>query len=551
MAMTTPASDFDALVSQILTQRWHAHPSQASAMGLHQYDGMVPSVSEQAMVNRARQVREALAAVRAVPEGALDARKWLDRRLLLAGLEDEVFHLERWRAYRTNPMDLQFPLEVTNYMERSYAPLEQRMEAMARLFRQVPGYLEEVRDVLRPPLAVPVLGAAIESYQGLASFYTNDLAAFLRQHSLGALGDEAEAARIVAQAALSRFVDHLEELRKTAIPEFAIGPELYDGMLRYGELVDLPLAQIEAAGERDLRRNQERLRHAAQQLAPGRPIEEGIALVDREHPTADTLVGETLALLEELRSFVVEHRLTPVMSEVRAQVKETPPFMRWAFAAMDTPGPFEQVATEAFYYITPVEPTWSAQQAEEWLRNFNYPTLRVIGIHEVYPGHYLHLLRESQVPSDVAKVFGSYSFVEGWAHYCEEMMLEAGYGQDDPRLLLAQAKEALVRDCRLLCSIRMHTQGMTVEEAARFFQENVFSEELPVQKEALRGAFDPGYLNYTLGKLMLYKLRGDWQAEQGAGYSLSAFHDALLSYGSPPIPLLRGVMLRSDSGQVL
>ena len=225
--------------------------------------------------------------------------------------------------------------------------------------------------------------------------------------------------------------------------------------------------------------------------------------------------------------------------------------MRWAFAAMNSPGPFETVATEAFYYVTPVDDRWTAAQAEEWLSNFNYPTLRIISIHEVYPGHYVHFLRNGGAPSDVAKVFGAYSFWEGWAHYCEEMFLEAGYGGGDPELRLAMAQEALVRVCRLLCSLRMHTQGMPLADAARFFQDNAFMAELPASQEALRGTFDPGYLNYTLGKMMIYKLRADWRAQQGAAYSLGAFHDELLSHGGPPLPLLRRTMLRNDDGQIL
>jgi uncharacterized protein (DUF885 family) len=263
------------------------------------------------------------------------------------------------------------------------------------------------------------------------------------------------------------------------------------------------------------------------------------------------LLDETRAMLEELRAFVVDENVASVVSDVRAEVRETPAFMRWAFAAMDGPGPFEEVATESFYYVTPVEPEWSPEQAEEWLSNFNYAALKIISAHEVYPGHYVHFLRHHHAPSDAAKVFGAYSFWEGWAHYCEEMMLEVGYGGGDPRLAFAEAQEALIRICRLLCSIRMHTQGQTQAEATRFFRDNAYMEELPASKEALRGTFDPGYLNYTLGKLMIQKLRDDWQAEQGAAYSLKAFHDELLSHGGPPIPLLRRAMLRHDDGGLL
>ena len=549
--MTASPADFDALISRILAQRWQAHPSQAADLGLHDYDGLLPDVSAHAMADRVRQLRESLEAVEAVPEEALDAQRRFDRHLLVAALEEDLFHLEQWCPFRTDPMALQYPIEVTGYMERSYAPLEQRMEGMARLLEGVPGYLESVRALIEPPLATPVLDANIESYQGIAAFYAEDLAQFLRQHPMGALDREVEGARAAALAAVNRFVEFLTGLRDTATPEFAICDALYAGMLRHGELLDLPLSHVEAVGEADLRRNQDRLREAAGRVAPGAPINEAMALLGQDHPSADRLVAETREVLEDLRAFVVDHGVASVVSEVRASVKETPPFMRWAFAAMDSAGPFERVATESFYYITPVEPHWSPQQAEEWLRNFNYPSLRVIGIHEVYPGHYVHALRERQAPSDVAKVFGAYSFVEGWAHYCEEMMLETGYGDGDPRMALAQAKEALVRNCRLLCSIRMHTQGMTPEEATRFFQENAYMEELPAQREAMRGTFDPGYLNYTLGKLMIYKLRADWQTEQSSAYSLRAFHDELLGHGAPPVPLLRRVMLRHDDGRVL
>jgi uncharacterized protein (DUF885 family) len=256
-------------------------------------------------------------------------------------------------------------------------------------------------------------------------------------------------------------------------------------------------------------------------------------------------------MLEEIRSFTIDHDIASVISDVRAQVRETPAFMRWAFAAMDGPGPFEEVATESFYYVTPVEKHWTPEQSEEWLSNFGYATLKIISIHEAYPGHYVHFLRHAKAPTAISKVFGAYSFWEGWAHYCEEMFLEAGYGDGDPKLQLAMAQEALVRVCRLLCSLRMHTQGQTLAESERFFQEQAFMEELPAKTEAIRGTFDPGYLNYTLGKMLIYKLRADWQAEQGSAYSLKAFHDDLIGHGGPPIPLLRKHMLRHDDGVLL
>jgi len=239
-----------------------------------------------------------------------------------------------------------------------------------------------------------------------------------------------------------------------------------------------------------------------------------------------------------------------VPSEDRCQVTETPAYMRYAFAAMDSAGALETQATESFYYVTPVEPSWTPVQKEEWLSNFNYDTLKIISIHEVYPGHFVHHLHNKygrNLPL-VNRVATSYAFTEGWAHYTEEMVLDTDYAKGQPKLQLTQLLEALVRNCRYLCSIRMHTQGMTVDQATRFFMENAFMGELPARREALRGTFDPGYLNYTLGKLMIKKLARDYRQEKAGAFSLKEFHDRLLSYGAPALPLVREVMLENPDG---
>jgi len=232
-------------------------------------------------------------------------------------------------------------------------------------------------------------------------------------------------------------------------------------------------------------------------------------------------------------------------------VEETPEFLRWGFAFMDSPGPFEKDATEAYYYVTPVNPGWSDEQKEEWLRRFNYATLRDVSVHEAYPGHYVHFLHAARVQSPVRKTFGSYSFVEGWAHYCEQMMVEEGYRSESPLLRFAQLSEALLRNCRYVVAIMMHTGRMTLDEGTRFFMENAFMEELPAQKEAIRGTFDPGYLNYTLGKLLLLKLRDEVKAREGDKFSLKSFHDRVLALGYPPVPLVRNHLLGGGQADIL
>jgi uncharacterized protein (DUF885 family) len=232
-----------------------------------------------------------------------------------------------------------------------------------------------------------------------------------------------------------------------------------------------------------------------------------------------------------------------------------PPFRRTSFASMDTPGVFETNATESYYYVTPTEPEWPEKQKDEWLTAFNYYTTDIVSIHEAYPGHYVqYLALKASGASRLAKMFWSYAFVEGWAHYTEQMFLDAGFPPASTpeeklraaKYRLAQSDEALLRLCRLVVSIKMHTQKMTVDEGTKFFMENCYYEEKTARQEAVRGTYDPGYLNYTLGKLMILKLRADWQAQQGPRFTLQNFHDELLRHGAPPLPLLRERMLKDE-----
>jgi uncharacterized protein (DUF885 family) len=352
---------------------------------------------------------------------------------------------------------------------------------------------------------------------------------------------------------LERFVTELESRLSRATPEFAIGSKLYSAMLETGEGLDVPLAQVEKLGQADLERNLEQLAQVAESISPGRGVAEVVAQVSGSHPSAERLLPETRDMLEDIRQFLLDLDLITIPSEDRCQVVETPAYMRYAFAAMDSAGALETKATESFYYVTPVEPDWTAQQQEEWLSNFNYDTLRMVSVHEVYPGHFVHHLhnrygRDLPLANRVAV---SYAFTEGWAHYTEQMMVETDYGAGQPALHLTQLLEALVRNCRFLCSIWMHTQEMTVGDATEFFMDKAFMGELPARREAMRGTFDPGYLSYTLGKLMILKLREDFQREQGAAYTLKGFHDRLLSYGAPPVPLLRQMMLRKPGDSAI
>jgi uncharacterized protein (DUF885 family) len=332
--------------------------------------------------------------------------------------------------------------------------------------------------------------------------------------------------------------------------EFALGARKYERMIRAEHLAAIPLRRLLEVGTADLAANRAAFLETAAKIDAAKTPQQVVADISRDHPTADRLTEDTQSMLEDLRQFVVDRDLVSVPSEERAKVMETPRFYRFATAAMNSPGSFEKVAKEAFYYVTPVEPSWPPEKQEEWLRHLNYTSLRNISAHECYPGHYVHFLHRRRVMSPILRSYYSYAFTEGWAHYCEEMMVDAGLGDGDPRARLAMLQDALLRDCRYVSSIRMHTQGWTWEDATRFFMENAFLDRLPAEREAKRGTWDPGYLNYTLGKLMIKKLRSDYFAGHRQA-TLKEFHDALLALGAPPLGLAREHLLGPGSGPAL
>ena len=541
---------FEAAIERILADTWDHYPSTASQLGLHEYDGRLPSISMAALAKRVGILRQGLALLEDIDTAALNTTNYYDHRIMKGALQRELLELTDLRWHETNPMAMLWHIDLSGYIQRDYAPLEQRVEGLTQALSAVPRYLGELRSVMSGRLAGPVLDASIEAYTGIATFYEQDLVEATGELESSESRRAFEEARNHATKSVHEFVEHLKSLRPYADANYAIGKDRFAALLKHGEMVDMQPEQLLNIGEADLKRNLERFTEVASKIDGSKSPAEVIAAVAADHPAPDTLIAETRDMLEDIRQYLIEHDIVSVPSEIRCETVPTPSFMRWAFAALDFPGPYEEKATETYYYVTPVEEHWSDAEKEEWLTSFNYATLRAVSVHEAYPGHYVHYLHTRSAESVISRVFGAYSFWEGWAHYAEQMMVEAGY-LAEPVNQMGQLMEVLLRDCRFICAIKMHVQGMTVDEATRFFMENAFLEELPARKEAMRGTFDPMYLNYTLGKLMILKLREDYQRARGNAYSLKAFHDEFLSYGAPPIPLVREMMLVGDSGDIL
>src|SRR6058998_65479 len=555
-------AEYESVAEEYIKTYLAAHPLQGTALGLHEYDGKITDYSRLALdaeLNRLQRFDDRLSKF---DPSKLSSRQSIDLRILQTAVKRDLFEMQEMSIFERNPMVYARAADVNVYIKRNFAPLEDRVRSLVAIESQIPNILIAARTNLDEKLPKPFIELAIQIAKGSADFLKKDLVA-----AVSGLKDEQlrvafQAANRKAASALSDYATWLErEKLAKATLDFALGEEKFGRFLAQTELVDLPPQKVLEIGMAQLKAEQEAFAEAAKKTDPNKPAIEVFRQIQSEHPASDKLIPDIAKDLDKLRKYVVSRRLVGIPSEIRAKVKETPQYLRaTSFASMDTPGPFEKRATEAYYYVTPTEEDWPEKEKQEWLPAFNYYTSDVVSIHEVYPGHYVQDLHLDESPANkVEKIFGSYAFTEGWAHYCEKMMIDEGFGStpnsspsnDDTKRAakyrMAQADEALLRLCRLCVSIKIHTQKMSLDEATKFFRDNCYYEEKPARLEAMRGTFDPGYLNYTLGKLQILKLRDDYKAQEGANFSAQKFHNELLNHGMPPIRLLRELMLKDKS----
>jgi len=543
-------------------------PQTGTSLGFHQYDGKVTDFGQPSLdadLARLHKFDEQLGALKT---NGLSAKAFYDYRILRNAIKREIFAFEEIRIYDLNPMTYAAVLDVNIYIKRDFAPLAERVRSLTAVLEQAPKTMAAGRANLAESLPRPEIETAIEEANGAVDFLGKDLVEALKDVHDEALISKFRAANGRAIDELRGYVKYLkEEKLPKANEQYALGREKYAKLVNYGEMLTISPEDLLEIGLKELKRKQEVFAEAARQIDPDKKPIEVFKAIQKDHPTAQSLIPDTARDLETIRQFLIDHKIITIPSPVRAKVMETPQFMRaTSFASMDTPGPFEKKATEAYYYVTPTEPDWTQQQKEEWLTAFNYYTTDIVSIHEAYPGHYVQFLALNASPATkLEKIFNSYAFVEGWAHYAEQMMVDQGFGREDKVKLsnlnqldglqkeievkaakyrLAQTDEALLRVCRLCVSIKMHCQGMTVDEAAKFFEENCYYEPKPAQQEAIRGTFDPEYLYYTVGKLEILKLRDDYRKQEGDKFSLQKFNDEILRHGCPPIRLLREVLLK-------
>ncbi|HXQ77583.1 MAG TPA: DUF885 domain-containing protein, partial [Gemmatimonadaceae bacterium] len=490
----------------------------------------------------------------AIDPSRLTETERLERPALDASIRARLFDLEEVRPWERNPQHYADALATSLAGQAlfDYAPLSERARRVLSKLRQVPRFIQAARDNIKDPPGIFVK-VGLESMRGTLRFIDEDLPrAFGDLSDLHLLGDLADASTEAATA-IGGYLEYLErEVAPRSKGSFRLGRDRFEQKMRLDEGLSLDADRLLAIATRELRQTQEEFRRVASRVNGGDPLAAWARTKD-DHPPAGQLIPVAQQQLADLVDFINRQRIVTIPNGAPVQVAPTPRFYRWTFASMWTPGPFEARPLRAFYYITDVEPSWPIERKNEHLRDFNYGALWSISMHEVFPGHFLHYQHLRQVDSKLRKsiLFSSTAFVEGWAHYCEQMMIEEGFRKNDHAVRLGQLAEALIRLCRFIVGIRLHCEDMSVEQGVRVFRDEAFLEEASARREAERGTFDPSYILYSAGKLMLLKLREDYKSRVGAKYSLRDFHDSLLGNGTVPVWLHRALMLGEQNGEML
>ena len=545
---------FSTLAAEILEDYFKRHPTSATDLGIHKYDAEMDDASARSVADESAALSGFLSRLRAIDAATLTLDKQLDREQLVRAMTAGILANDVIRQWTKDPDVYSGGVTRAAYMimKRKFAPPTDRLKSLIAREQKMPAFLEEGRRNLDSPARI-FTEIAIEQIDGNIRFFRNDVTAAFAEVTDKPLLAEFTKSNKAAMAALAAYKTYLQkQLLPKAKGSFAIGAETYAKTLSANEMIDMPLDELLKIAEADRQRNEAAFQAAARTIDATKPPERVLAALQNDHPSAAALLKSSQDTLDSIRQFIVDRKIITIPPSDPATVKETPPFRRsTTSASMDTPGPFETTSLEAFYFMTLPDPRAKAAAQEEFLKSWYYAAIANVSVHEVYPGHYTQFLYAAKFPSDVRKVFGAATNVEGWAHYAEAMMIDEGFHAGDPGYRLAQLQDALLRDVRFIVGIKLHTQRMTIDEATKLFETQGHQPHPVAVLEARRGAGDPLYGYYTMGKLMILKLREDYKKKTGADYTLQNFHDAFIKLGPLPLPLIRKAMLGDAAGDSL
>jgi len=561
LAQNNGGKNFDAFVDATFDQYLKANPTRGTQLGMHQYDAKLEDYSQKAITEQTKWCHATLAQLAKIDRTKLKPEQQIDARLIENWLHAQLLELEDIRMWQRNPDAYSSSISGSAFviMSRNYASQEERMRLLVARERQMPAVFAAAHANLKNPPKV-YTEVAIEQLPGISSFFESDVPAAFKDVKDETLLAEFHAANAKVLAELKSYREFLQhDMLPKSNGDFRIGAANYARKLQYEEMVDIPLDKLLTIGKADLARNQKEFSRVAKLIDPSKTPEQILEDAEQDHPAADKLLQAFRDSLEGERKFILDKKLLDIPSPVLPIVEETPPFMRaLTSASMETPGPWEKVAKEAFFNVTLPEKDWTADRTKSWLEGFNRGTITSTSIHEAYPGHYVQYLVLQVAPvSKTRKILICGSDEEGWAHYTEQMMLDEGYGRTSGvpeekdiaflKLRLGQLQDALLRDARFVVGIEMHTGKMTFDQGVKFFENEGRQTHEVSYRETKRGTSDPTYLVYTLGKLEILKLREDYKQKMGAKFSMQEFHDRFLQQGAPPVKVVRKVMLGNDS----
>jgi len=545
------AESWEMFVTRQIEAHINAHPQWAVFQGRHEYDGQLPDWSRAAIEKEIARLHQQRDEAMAFADDQMTAEQLYQREYLVSRVDQDLFWMEKARYPFRNPEYyfgwMSDSLDPSPYIALDYAPLEQRMRAFTLYLQNVPRAVAQIRENLEMPMPRTWLQLGIDGFGGYADYFREDVPAVWAAVDDEDLQQEFASANAEAIEAMQDLTDWLKSNMPNATEDFALGPDLFREMLWDTERVDISLEELEAIGRADMARNLQNLQEACAEYAPGFSLQDCFAKMSSNKPSEDS-VQSAREQLQEIRKFIVQEDLVSIPGTEEAKVDEAPPYARSNFAYINIPGAWEK-NQPSVYYISPPNPAWPEDVQADYIAG--EADLLFTSVHEVWPGHFLNFLHANRAPFFYGRVFVGYAFAEGWAHYTEEMMIEAGLRNGDPETRIGQISNALLRDARFLSTIGLHTKGWSVEDSERFFMEEGFQSEGTAIQQAARGTYDPAYLNYTMGKLMIKRLRDDWTATRGGRKAWREFHDTFLSYGGPPIPLVRMQMMGETKPEAL
>jgi uncharacterized protein (DUF885 family) len=558
----TPAADsaWNELVDEFFDNVYYKFgPSQGTVDGFHQYDNQLEDYSRAEIERQAAALHDYEKRFEKFDAAKLSPIEAADRDLVLGHIRSSLLDIETIKWWQKDPDIYSSGITQSAFgiMSRKFAPPDDRLRSLIAREKQMPAVFDAARQNLQNPPQI-YTQIALEQVPGIVSFFQKDVPSAFTDSKDPVVKAEFEKTNAAVIAALQQYGGWLKsDVLPRSHGDFRLGAEVYSKKLLYDEMVDTPLDRLLEIDRADMRKNQAEFARVARELDPSKTPQQVLAEMQADYPKPDQLLTVFRNTFDGLISFIQQKHIITIPSDVRPIVEDTPPFMRaTTFASIFPPGPYEHVAKEAYFNVTVPDPSESPAEVAGFMGGLNWALVRGIAIHEAYPGHYVQFLWVQQAPTKIRKLLGAASNSEGWAHYCEQMMLDEGFNQpgvgakddrDSKLMRLGQLQDALLRNARFVVGIEMHRGTMTFDQAVDFFVKEGYQTHQAGLVETKRGTADPTYLYYTLGKLEILKMRADLQKKEGAAFSLEKFHDDFMRQGFPPIKIVRKALLGDDS----